>query len=75
MQFGSGCQCTLLLFCLQSKKSASTLAEQVVDPNTTRIRLLSGRIPEKEELVAKLQVRDTPCMMHWLRDAKLFGLD
>jgi hypothetical protein len=74
MQFGLGRQCTLLLFCLQSKQSASTLAEQVVDPsNTTRIRLLSGRIPEKEELVAKLQVHNTPCMMHWLRDAKLFG--
>jgi hypothetical protein len=46
--------------CLQSKQRANTLTEQVVDPsNTTRIRLLPGRIPEKEELVAKLQVRNT----------------
>jgi hypothetical protein len=42
---------------MQARQRAGTLEEQVVDPsNTTRIRLLGGRIPEKEELVAKLQV-------------------
>lgn len=48
--------CLLLL--LQSKQQSTTLGEKVEDPsNTNRIRLLGGRIPEKEELVAKLQVR------------------
>ena len=53
--------CVLLR--LQAKQRSSALGEQVVDPsNTSRIRLLGGRIPEKEELVAKLQV----CPWPWL---------
>lgn len=51
---------------LQAKQRSSALGEQVVDPsNTSRIRLLGGRIPEKEELVAKLQV----CPWLWLAAA------
>lgn len=44
--------------CVQARQRSAALGEQVVDPsNTTRIRMLGGRVPEKEELVAKLQVR------------------
>jgi hypothetical protein len=46
---------------LQARQRSTVLAEKVVDPsNTSRIRLLGGRIPEKEELVAKLQVSGFP---------------
>lgn len=46
-----------LLAVLQAKQRSTRLGEQVEDPsNSSRIRLLGGRIPEKEELVAKLQV-------------------
>lgn len=61
----TGMSCLVLL--LQSKQQSTTLGEKVEDPsNTNRIRLLGGRIPEKEELVAKLQVREGlsgPCIL------------
>lgn len=57
-----------LCACLQARQRSTVLAEKVVDPsNTTRIRLLGGRIPEKEELVAKLQV-GLHSMVDWQPD-------
>lgn len=55
---------------MQARQRAGTLEKQVVDPsNMTRIRLLGGRIPEKEELVAKLQVSVSGkvCRTGWRR--------
>jgi hypothetical protein len=48
----------IMVFVPQAKQRSTCLGEQVEDPsNSSRIRLLGGRIPEREELVAKLQVR------------------
>lgn len=67
-------QCVFVLLSvssMQARQRAGTLEEQVVDPsNTTRMRLLGGRIPEKEELVAKLQVSAVSgkvCRTGWWR--------
>jgi hypothetical protein len=62
----------------QSKQRSGQLGEALEDPSHPggRIRLLGGRIPEKEELVAKLQVlcvrgvMCAVCVLCWRRGGR-----
>jgi hypothetical protein len=50
----------VLVLLLQARQASSQLGDALEDPShpatAARVRLLGGRIPEKDELVAKLQV-------------------
>lgn len=50
----------------KARHASDVLSDKLEDPsaNTGRAKLLGGRIPEKDELVAKLQVSVTCCTLY-----------